>query len=534
MRRYIRLLSVVALLVALVSMQILSSAAQDGSSITMAFLENEPAKLDPQAADSLDDYQVLWNVYEGLVGYDPKTLAPDNSGLAESWDISDDGLVYTFHLRQGVKFHNGREMTADDVKYSFNRLANPDTGTSYTTLLLNNVVGFSDMRVEDATKRATDLTGVQVIDPSTIQITLTSPVSSFLNQMTLPGGFIVPKEAAEAEGFNENPVGTGPYKFVEWVHGDHVTLAANPDYWGGKPSIDTVTIRVIREASQQVIEFEAGNLDLATVSEADIPRLQADETLSKELLVAPVLNAFHLRINLNDPALKDVRVRKAIALGINRQVIVDTILGGQGTAGHGLIPPGLSAYDADANPFPYDPEQAKQLLADAGYGSGLELELTTGTVETELRALAAIQQNLADIGITLHINSVERALFSETMNACKTQLGTIMWSQDYPDPENFDGLLYTPATSGSRSACGYGAYEGFEKVKDMLAQASAMSLGADRDALYRDIENLGIGEDVLVIPLYHTVRTMLVNPRLQGTILDSNALARFRYITVVS
>ncbi len=512
----------------------LTTRAADSTTVTMAFLESEPATLDPQAAGAQDEYQVLWNVYEGLVGYDPKTLTPDTSGLAEKWDISSDGLVYTFHLRKGVKFHNGREMTADDVKYSFDRLANPDTGIASTTLLLNNVVGWAAASAKDASKRSKGIEGVKVVDPATIQITLATRVSSFLNQLTLPGGFVVPKEAAEGKDFNQNPVGTGPYKFVEWVHGDHIILAANPDYWGGKPQIDKVIIRVIREASQQTIEYEAGNLDIASISEADLPRLRADDKLSKQLMVVPVLNVFHLRVNLNDKVVSDVRVRKAIALGIDRKTIVDTILNGQGTPAHGLIPPGLTAYDPKADPFPYNPDQAKQLLADAGYKDGLTLEIRTQTVETELRTLAAIQQQLAKVGITIKINSTERALFTADSNACKIQLITIFWSQDYPDPENFDGLLYTASTSpnNSRANCGYGKYPGFDKIKSMLAQATGMPLGPERDALYRQIEQAGIGDLVLVIPIYHTVKTILANPRLQGTVLDANALARFRYITV--
>src|SRR5690242_3589931 len=166
--------------------------AQDATSVTVAFLENEPLTLDPQASSQADEFQVLYNVCEGLVSYDPATLAPA-PGIAESWKISDDGLTYTFALRKGVKFSNGREMTADDVVYSLNRLGNPTTGTSYTSLLLNNVVGFAEMRAKD--NPATSLSGVKAVDAGTVEIKLTAPTASFLNQLALPGGMIVAKEA---------------------------------------------------------------------------------------------------------------------------------------------------------------------------------------------------------------------------------------------------------------------------------------------------------------------------------------------------
>src|SRR4051812_27081541 len=189
MKRLSLLLAVLLLVSALAPLGAVNAQADKATTVTMAFIEAEPKGLDPQAAQTVDEFQVLYNVYEGLVTYDSKTLNPV-PGLAEKWDISKDGLVYTFHLHKGVKFHNGREMTADDVKYSLERLGNPDTGTSYTSLLLNNVVGFKDMRDKD--KKNPTLAGVKAVDPLTVEITLTAPTASFLNQLTLPGAFVIP------------------------------------------------------------------------------------------------------------------------------------------------------------------------------------------------------------------------------------------------------------------------------------------------------------------------------------------------------
>ncbi len=514
------------LLLALVLVLAAPVLAQDATSVTAAFLENEPQTLDPQAAQQADEFQVLYNVCEGLVSYDAKTLAPI-PGLAESWKISDDGKVYTFTLRKGVKFSNGREVTADDVVYSLTRLGNPTTGTSYTSLLLNNVAGFAEMRAKDS--KVTELSGVKAVDAGTVEIALTAPTASFLNQLALPGGMIVAKEAAEAEGFNEKPVCTGPYTVQEWTRQSQLVLAANDSYWGGAPAIKTATLKVIPQQSQQVIEFEANGLDVAWVPEPDLSRIKGDETLSKELQTVPLNSIFHLRVNLKDPVLGNVKVRQALATAIDRQTIIDTVLQGQGAPAEGIIPPGLAAYDPSYKPYEYNIEKAKQLLSEAGYPNGVEITVRTGQVETENRVLAAIQQQVADAGITLKIDSTEKSVYDADRGACKMQLGTIGWGMDYPDADDVVFLI-GPASAGSRNKCGYTADDPTVKqIGDLLAKGSTLPLGADRDAVYREAEKVGM-DAALIIPIYHGTRSVLVNSRLGGTAVDANSIIRFALI----
>ena len=255
---------------------------------------------------------MLRNVCEGLIDYDPVTLQPI-PGLAESWTISDDGLVYTFTLRGGITFSDGNALDANDVKYFFDRLSDPLTGTSYTAgLILRDVAGWAEARpanraVGEGTPTpepivpAGEISGVSVIDDQTIQITLSRPITSFITRLTLPGAVIIPEGSAEGSDFATGPICTGAYTVSEFAQNDHLTLIANPNYWGIAPEVQTAIIRVIPEASSQVIEFEAGNLDISEAPEADLSRLMADETLSTQIITIPSLGLYNLRMNLKDP-----------------------------------------------------------------------------------------------------------------------------------------------------------------------------------------------------------------------------------------
>jgi ABC-type transport system substrate-binding protein len=289
-------------------------------------------------------------------------------------------------------------------------------------------------------------------------------------------------------------------------------------------------IRVIPEQSQQVIEYEGGNLDVAIAPEPDLPRLRADAKLSKELQSIPILSIFHLRVNLNDPVMSKADVRVAFAMAIDRDTIIKTVLAGQGTPAHGVIPPGLTAYDPNYNPFPHDIAKAKDLLAKAGYPNGVDIEIRTGQVETENRVVEAIQQQVADAGIRVKINSTEKSLYDQDRNACKMQMGTVAWSQDYADPDDFT-LLLTGGTAGSRFNCGYNNYPGADQVIKLLAQGSTMPIGPDRDAVYRQAEKIAM-DIAALIPIYHGTRSVLVNPRLQGTVVDADSYVRFAMITL--
>lgn len=518
---------------------VVSVMAQEEASVTVAFAESQPTSLDPHAARTNDDFLVVRNVCEGLTNYDPITLEPIPA-LAESWTVSDDGLIYTFTLRSGVTFTDGSALDASDVKYSLDRLSDPAFGTSYTSgLVLRDVAGWAEARpvapaVSEGTptpepvEPAHQISGVQVIDAQTVQITLSVPVTSFLTRLTLPGGVILAEGSAEGSDYlSTGPICTGPYAVESWLQNDHVTLTANQNYWGGAPEVQTVNIRVIPEASSQVIEFEAGSLDISLAPEADLSRIRDDAALNAQLVSFPTLSLYNFRINLNDAKMGDVRVRRALSLAINRQLVIDTVLQGQGVPAVGLYPPGLTTYDADFNPFERNLDEARSLLAEAGYPDGIELTVRTDQNEVENRVLNAIAATVAEAGITFNVNSTEATVYTTDRTACTMELGGIRWSMDYPDPENMVVLLLPNAST--RVNCGYGTVDVAGEINDLYTQGISMPFGEERDGVFRQIEQIAM-DNVLIVPVYHGLFTRLVNPRLGGTPIDNNGMLRFGLI----
>jgi len=506
--------------------------AQEAATITVAFAESQPNTLDIHAARTTDENLVMFNVCDGLTDTDPATAAVV-PGLAESWEVSPDGLVYTFKLRSGVTFPDGSTLDAADVKYTFDRFANPKFGTSYVAgVVLRDVVGWAQARPTagkdtPTPEPATSLSGVEVVDDLTVKITLSKPVTSFLVRLTMAGAGILAAGSADSGDFSKGPMCAGPYRVEEFVQGDRLVLVANENYYKGAPKVKRVVIRVIPEASTQVIEFEAGNLDMAVAPEADLPRIRSTEALAKQLVEVPTLSNFNLRINLKGDKTNNVLVRRALSLAIDRKTIVETVLQGQGAPAYALYPPGLSAYDKDYNPFPYDPEAAKKLLAEAGYPNGIELTVRNDVDEVGNRVLNAITQSAAPAGIKFNVNVTEASVYTQDRNACTMEMGYIRWTMDYPDPENMVTLLLPNAAT--RVNCGYGEVAVAKQIDELYNKAISMPLGAERDSVFREIEKIAMDE-VLIIPIFHRVTTYLVSSRLGGTPVDSAANRRFDLI----
>jgi ABC-type transport system substrate-binding protein len=343
-----------------------------------------------------------------------------------------------------VKFHNGRAMTAGDVKYSIERAVNPATqspGAGY----FSNIAGYDDV----AGGKATTLSGITTPDDKTVVIKLTSPNAAFLHIVAMNFSYVVPKEDVEKYGadFGHHPVGTGAFKFVEWNLGQNLTLERFKDYFRkGVPYLDKITFEIGQEPTVNLLRLQKGEVDILGdgIPPAQFVQVTSDPA-NKELYVAgEQLHTGYVALNVKVKPLDDVRVRQAINMAINKDRIVQ-ILNGRAKVANQVLPPAMPGYDPNYKGYPYDPAQAKKLLADAGLANGFSTELYVMNTDPQPRIAQAIQQDLAAIGIKADIKALAQA---EVISAGGTDgqapmvwSGGLAWIADFPDPSNFYSVI---------------------------------------------------------------------------------------------
>lgn len=356
-------------------------------------MQLEPPHLDPTSAAAGAIDSVLYsNVFEGLTRF-----ASDGSiipGLAESWEISDDGTVYTFALRSGVTFHDGTTMDSEDVKFSLDRARADDSTNAQKGLF----AGIAD---------------VTVVDPTTVQVTLSEPNGNFLFNMAWGDAVIVAPESIET--IKQTPIGTGAFKFVEWVQGDRIEIARNPDYWGDAPALEKATFKFISDPTAAFASVMAEDVDVFTGFPApeNLPQFEADPRF--QVLVGSTEGETILSTNNKMPPFDNPLVRKAVAHAIDRQAIIDGAMYGYGTPIGSHFAPHNPAYvDLTGDSF-YDPDLAKQLLAEAGMADGFETTLHLPPPSYARRGGEIIAAQLAEVGIKAEITNVEWAQWLETV-----------------------------------------------------------------------------------------------------------------------
>ena len=473
---------------------------------------------DIQTADvqkTSKDYEVPFNIFDRLV--DVEVGTDGNSkivpSLAESWDISDDGLEYTFHLRQGVKFHNGNDFTAEDVAYTFHRMLTVEGGVN--TEFIDQIKGADELLAGETDT----LEGVEVVDDYTIKVTLKEPFAGFLASISSPGVSIYDSEATEAAGdqFGMDPavtVGTGPFEFSSWSFNNQLVLTRNEDYWKGASGLPGVVIKIIPDTETQSMMFESGELDILDLDYAADSVDRFTETYPDQIVQGPRVGIVYFTMNFNKEPFQDVRVRKAVQMSIDRQAILDALYGGRGQVEQGIFPHGLIGFNPDQEEIKYDPEAAKALLAEAGYADGFDMEIAadSSASDTMTMALEIVSDQLAEVGIRAEIKNYDESTWLETRKS--GELGSFMstWSADYNDPDNF---IYTFFGNEEKTRIRSINYPDTE-VMERVAKARTIVNEDERLAEYKALEEKLIHEDAAWVPMFSRLHLFAVSKRVQG------------------
>lgn len=484
----------------------------------------EPTSMDPGQLTDINSMRVLSNVYDTLVRFSPGTfdLKP---GLATSWTISPDGLTYTFALRRGVKFHDGAPFDASAVKFTYDRLLNPQHP-------YHNTGPFPFAAFYYGAIKET-----RVVDPYTVRFVLARRFSPLLDNLTLNTGRIVSPEAVKKWGkeFASHPAGTGPFKFAGWEKGVRIVLEKNATYWDGAPKLDRLVFRPLTEEQTRVTELLSGGVDfIVDVPPDNLAQLKNDSRF--QVYEQPGPHIWWVTLNIKKKPFDDVRVRQAVNYAVNKEAIARDVLKGTGSPAAGPIPPAITwAFSEQVKRYPYDPAKAKALLREAGYPAGF-----TGTfwipesgsgMQSPKTMAQAIQADLAAVGIKVSIQTYEwgayLGLYGKGLGGA--DMGAMSFMLDPGDPAPMlslviDGHAVSPAGFNS-------GYYANPKVDQLLLQASEVVDRTQRGMLYRQAAAI-VADDAPWIFIDNAVQTAAAIKGVTGFVLSPTFYLFFRDVSM--
>lgn len=473
-------------------------------------LDTNPTTLDPALVVDVTGASIGAKLFNGLVRFDRDLhLRPD---IAEKWKVSPDGKTYSFFLHRGILFSNGREVTADDVKYSFERVLDPATH-SPRTWVFDRIEGAQEFMKN----LAQEVSGIEVKDRYTLTIHLKKPFGPFLGLLTLTTASVVPKEEVKKWGadFSFHVVGTGPFMLHEWQHSQYLCLVGNPNCYRSPPRIKGIVYRIIPEDLTTIVEFEIGNLDIIRIPAAEFRRYHNHPTWKHYVKEQPGLNIFYLGLNCQQPPLNDIRVRQAICLAIDREKIRTTLLEKRGLLASGPVPPLLrKSFPPLTNYFPYNPTQSRELLKKAGYPEGFPLAVTITALPEVLDIVEVIQQYLQEVKIKVSIVQLEWSALKEAVARGKAQAFWLSWWADYPDAENF---LFPLFHSSNWGAGGNRSFYKNSTVDLLIEKAQQEPDEPTRIRLFHEAEKIIVQEAPAVF-FWHQTDYYLVQPRVNNFI----------------
>lgn len=510
MRRQLLIVFVALLLIA-----VAPAFAQEGTTINWSIEGiTDVVSLDPAKASDSQGFAVIGLLYGGLTRLNGDLLVePD---LAESWTVSDDGLVYTFTLRAGAAFSDGSPITADDVVFSLTHALLPSTGAWTGPYLLSNIAG-SDELTGGA---AETLSGVSAIDERTVQITVKQPSAYFLSQMTFGPAKVISKAAAEANPeWDQNPVTSGAFAVGEWMRGQGLTLVPNANYWQPASQIAAINLKFNQDSETAYQLFRTGELDIMGGSQNPIPAARVAEVQdSPDFVSVPNINIRYISFNHMLAPFDNVLVRQAFARAIDKDTLANVVLEGTVLPTDRILPPSMPAGDLPVEGLTFDPEAAKALLAEAGVDpAGLTINLTYGVEGDNERIVTVIQSMWQEnLGVTVNLEPLELSTFSSRLNdtfndpANGLQAYFSVWGTIYPDPQYFLSQVLKTGVGNNN-----GHFSNLEF--DTLVDQADVIVGdfATRAALYNQAEQIAVTE-VGWLPLFNGKVNVLVRECVEG------------------
>jgi ABC-type transport system substrate-binding protein len=485
--------------------------------MTVSF-QSDITTLDPAIGYDWQNWSIIKSIFDGLMDYKPGTtdLIPQ---LAKSYTVAEGGKTYTFILRPDVKFHNGRVMTASDVKYSLERVLDPDTQSPGSGFYLG-IVGAEEFNQG----KQREVSGIKVIDAHRVSFTLVKPNAAFLHTLALNFAHVVPKEEVAKYGkdFGHHPVGTGAFAFKEWVLGQRLVLVKNAHYYiRSQPKLDELQFQIGIDPTVALLRLQRNEIDLLGdgIPSSRFVQVTKDPKLKKLIVEGDQLHTGYITINTLVKPFDNVKVRQALNMAVNKERVIQ-VINGRARPATQILPPLMPGYDSKYKGYGYNPEQAKALLAEAGLSKGFTTEMYVNNVDPNPRIAQVIQQDLAAVGIKVELKTLAQSTVIEaggTKGAAPLiWSGGMAWIADYPDPNNFFWPILASASAipGGWNWAWY-ANEAIDKRAEAADAMAAPSQKAARDkawgAIFTDIM-----KDAPWVPVFNEKRYVMHSGRVIG------------------
>ncbi len=488
--------------------------------------DSGPTTLDPAIPGGLSSHIYITQIFSGLVRLDEDLKpAPD---IAERWQKSPDGKTYTFFLRDGVKFHDGKEVTAYDFLYSWERACDPRTGSQIAATYLGDIVGANEMLAG----RATEISGVHVIDDHTIEVTIDAPKAYFLAKLAYATGFVVDEANVESSPeWWRKPNGTGPFKLKQWIPEELIVMEPNTLYYGKQAQVDEVSFHLLAGIPMSL--YETDEIDIAPIYQQNIDRARDEKgPFYNELNIFPELSFYYIGFNTRNEPFDDVNVRRAFCYAVNKERIVKIILKGMANTADGILPPGMPGYSENVEGLNFDVDKAKSLIASSKYGSVENLPPITITDAGEGGNIpeylgAVIQDWQQNLGVEVTVRQLEWEAFSSPryLKQEVDDMFTFGWIADYPDPQDFLDILF-------RTGVDYNTGDYTNPAFDsLLDQAAVEADEATRFGLYQQAEQMLV-DDAACVPLWFSTSYILIKPYVKNYEVDARGIPNLSQVYI--